>query len=150
MHIVVFMLFAGLLAACSPQSSEPGQSRSEAAASAEILALLDHFLEGAARSDAAIHEAFWHEKLVYTSSSGTRFGKPELMTGLQPLPAEEVPAIRYRAEDAEVRFFAETALLHFTLVAEEEAGTLRFLNSGVLIRADDRWQVVNWQATRVP
>lgn len=56
---------------------------------------LDAFLAGAAVNDAAVHEAFWAEELVYTSSSGTRFGKTQLMSGVHeggPVSEEDVDA----------------------------------------------------------
>ncbi|MCC5933053.1 MAG: nuclear transport factor 2 family protein [Balneolales bacterium] len=121
---------------------------SEEEARTEILQKLDRFMEGASRGDAEIHGSFWHEELVYTSSSGARFGKAALMAGLQPLPADTPAEVRYHAENPNLRFYAGTALLDFTLVAVEGESETRFLNSGVLIMSEGSWQVVNWQATR--
>ena len=43
----------------------------------DLTALLHEFLAGA--GDAAAHERFWADELVYTSSSGTRTSKAEIM-----------------------------------------------------------------------
>ena len=52
---------------------------------AELTALLSEFLDGATRNDAAIHNKYWADELIYTSSGGTRFGKAELMQGAKSL-----------------------------------------------------------------
>jgi len=49
---------------------------------AALHSLLDNFLAGATINDAAVHERFWADDLVYTSSAGARFGKAEIMSGL--------------------------------------------------------------------
>lgn len=117
---------------------------------ATLTALVHHFLDGASRSDAVVHDAFWAEDLIYTSSSGRRFGKPELMAGLPPAPIP--PTTRYTAEDVQVLVFGGMAVVAFRMVATstENAPVQQFLNSGTFILRDGRWQVVNWHATRIP
>src|SRR5437660_1398367 len=39
---------------------------------AELTQLLKQFLAGAGRNDVAVHERFWADELIYTSSSGKR------------------------------------------------------------------------------
>ena len=39
---------------------------------AELAKLLKEFLAGASRNDAAMHDRFWAEDLIYTGSSGRR------------------------------------------------------------------------------
>ena len=57
--IVVLALALGLQAQTAPDSSE-------------ITRLLKNFLAGASRNDAAMHDRFWAEDLIYTGSSGRR------------------------------------------------------------------------------
>lgn len=88
-----------------------------AGAEAQLRAQLAAFVEGAAASDAAVHDAFWAEELVYTSSSGTRFGKAKLMAGVHasgPADPADVEA-SYGARDVIVRLVGELGLLDFTL-----------------------------------
>ena len=122
-----------------------------AGAEAQLRAQLAAFVEGAAASDAAVHDAFWAEELVYTSSSGTRFGKAELMAGVHasgPADPADVEA-SYGARDVIVRLVGELGLLDFTLVAFEADGAEQlYLNSGTFVWRDGRWQAVNWQATK--
>ena len=77
-----------------------------------LIQLLDRFLAGASVDDAAVHDRFWAEELVYTSSNGTRFGKREILDGLraeQPGPNE--PAVVYSAEEVRVQLYGDTAVV---------------------------------------
>ena len=120
----------------------------------QLTAQLHTFLEGAGINDPAIHHAFWADELVYTSSNGTRFGKSELMKGVNETGklAPQTVTTRYRAEDIDIRLVEQIALLNFTLVAEtsENKITGKYLNSGVFVWRDNRWQAINWQATIKP
>jgi hypothetical protein len=114
----------------------------------QVRALLDEFMAGATRNDPAVHERFWDDALVYTSSAGTRFGKPELMSGLGGPAGPDAP--QYTAEDVDVRLHGEIAVITFRLVSSR-AGQARqeYFNTGVLRRRDGEWRAVAWQATRI-
>jgi hypothetical protein len=108
---------------------------------------LDWFLAGATANDAEVHEAFWADALVYTSSSGTRFGKAELMQGVRQ--AEAPDGTSYRAENVHFQVLGEAVVVTFRLVAEAPDGERSYyLNTGVLQSGDAGWQAVTWQATR--
>ncbi|WP_417659114.1 nuclear transport factor 2 family protein [Pseudidiomarina sp.] len=145
-------LIALLLTLCSSASWATETMHEQARE--EITKTLHTFMEGASINSAAIHEAFWADELVYTSSSGKRFGKAELMSGVHASGeiTEQPLTSYYTAEDVEIRFFGPTAVVNFTLVAHTDtnAGYSRqtFLNSGVFVQRDNRWQAVNWNATR--
>ena len=67
-----------------------------------------------------------------------------------PVKAKE-PAATYSAEDIVVRPYGSTAALTFRLVAHNPDGTTNYYrNSGTLLQRNGRWQVVTWQATKVP
>ena len=116
-----------------------------------LTALLEDFLRGASVNDAEMHDRFWAEELIYTSSNGTRFGKAEIMAGLAEGDdaADSGEAPRYSAEAVTIQVFDDTAVITFELVAEQGDGqTERYFNSGVFRRAEIGWQAVVWQATR--
>ena len=116
---------------------------------AELTALLAEFLDGATRNDPAVHDKYWAEELIYTSSAGRRFGKAELMQGVNSrgeLPAAEIN-MRYSSEDLQILQYGDTAVVAFTLVGTSAQETLRFLNSGTFVKRNGKWQAVNWQAT---
>lgn len=117
---------------------------------ADLTALLAEFLDGATRNDPAVHDKYWAEELIYTSSAGRRFGKAELMQGVNSrgeLPAAEIN-MRYSSEDLQILQYGDTAVVAFTLVGTSAQETLRFLNSGTFVKRKGKWQAVNWQATR--
>lgn len=123
---------------------------------AELTKLLHDFLSGASRNDAAMHERFWADDLIYTSALGIRRGKPEIM---QNVRSEEAPKLEdgttiYTAEDVRIQQYGETAIVAFRLVATtDKAGVqevARYFNTGTFLKRGGKWQVVGWQATAVP
>jgi hypothetical protein len=115
----------------------------------DLTALLAEFLDGATRNDAAIHNKYWADELIYTSSGGTRFGKAELMqsvTSRGMLKADEIDTV-YSSEDVRIMQYGDTAVVAFVLVGRSGVDTKRYLNSGTFVKRDGQWQAVNWQAT---
>jgi hypothetical protein len=114
-----------------------------------LVALLHEFMAGASVNDVAMHERFWSEELVYTSSSGARFGKAEILAALES--PGELSGVVYTAEDIDVRLHDEVAVVTFRLVARR-AGQQpeEFYNTGVFTLHGGAWQAVAWQATRIP
>jgi ketosteroid isomerase-like protein len=137
----------GLVAAPLSWAQEPDP------AMPELRSLLDRFL--AAADDPAMHQRFWDDALVYTSSSGARFGKADILAGMQADATGE-PSVRYRAEDVQVMNFGDLAVVTFRLVGEtagsEDAPAQidEYFNTGTFRRTDGAWQAVAWQATRIP
>ena len=125
----------------------------------ELTVMLQEFLAGA--SGAAAHERFWAEDLVYTSSRGTRTTKAEIMQGFSAADNDESegPGPVYSAEDIQIRVYGTAAVVAFRLVATPageyaQSGTdsvvQYYFNTGTFLKRDGRWQVVAWQATRIP
>jgi len=99
----------------------------------------------------ATHQSFWAEDLVYTSSSGSRFGKASIVDGMNG--CDELSVVRYAADEVTVRMVGTTALLSFKLLmfdGESELPTQSYYNSGVLVKNDGVWQATLWQATIIP
>ncbi len=133
---------------------------------AELTRMLNEFLAGASIDDAAAHDRFWAEDLIYTSSSGERISKADIMGGLSaPAPASKdeaeagAAATVYTAEDIRIHQYADTAIVAFKLVGTTSAAgentaaaaeVLYYYNTGTFLRRNGVWQVVAWQATRIP
>lgn len=121
---------------------------------ADLGSMLDAFLVGAGTNSVTQHDNFWAEDLIYTSSSGSRFGKSVIMDGLNE--PEEVGGahVSYRAEDVDIRVFDTTAIVAFKLVGEEtlagKTDVSTYFNTGTFLKRQGRWQAVAWQATRIP
>jgi len=123
---------------------------------AALTSLLHEFLAGASRNDAAMHDRFWAEDLIYTGSNGKRRGKAEIMRSVRSAPAPKPgdPTGIYTAEDIRIQQYGDTAIVAFRLVGTTEKDgkkeIMNFLNSGTFLKRASKWQVVNWQATRMP
>jgi ketosteroid isomerase-like protein len=119
---------------------------------AELTAKLHEFMAGASVNDAAIHDRFWAEDLIYTSSTGRRFGKAEIMAGFTTPPTPSTTT--YTAEEIRIQVYGDMAIVAFRMRGVDrsasEPKTTFYLNSGTFVKRDGEWRVVNWQATRVP
>jgi len=144
LHIVLLSVAAGLCAQTAPDA-------------AELTKLLQDFLAGASRNDAAMHDRFWADDLIYTASAGTRKGKADIMREVRaegpPKPGDESAV--YSAEDIRIQQYGDTAIVAFRLVSTstQKDGSKKianYLNSGTFLKRNGRWQVVNWQATAIP
>ncbi len=141
--IVMLMLTSGLHAQTAPDS-------------AALTSLLKEFLDGASRNDAAMHDRFWAEDLIYTGSSGRRIGKADILRDQRSAPASKSgdAATAYSAEDIRIQQYGTTAIVAFRLVGttrrEGKTETANYLNTGTFLKRNGKWQVVSWQATRMP
>jgi ketosteroid isomerase-like protein len=103
-----------------------------------------------------MHDRFWADDLIYTTSSGERKGKAEIMKEVRT----EVPADPgdeknlYSAEDIRIQQYGETAIVAFRLVGTTEKKGAKevanYLNTGTFLKRDGKWQAVAWQATKMP
>ncbi len=124
------------------------------ASDADKLEVLVHEFLAAAHQRAA-HERFWADDLVYTSSSGQRFGKAEILDGFDgaEASADEPPAVVYSGEDVHVRVYGTTAVVTFKLVGKPADGSNPvdyYFNTGTFFKRNGTWKVVAWQATKIP
>lgn len=146
--LVVLLLVAASLSAA--QEAKP------APAAADLTQLLREFLAGAGTNDAAVHERFWADDLIYTGSSGRRVGKADILKDVKaaPAPKPDDPKVTFDAEEIRIQQYGETAIVAFRLVQRtEKDGKVevnRFLNTGTFVRRKGKWQVVAWQATKLP
>ena len=145
-------------ATTSPAASQPAANAPEAA---ELTKLLRDFLAGASRDDAAIHERFWADELIYTGSSGRRISKADIMRDVREESApkekkeEEKPEnVVYTAEDIRVQQYGTTAIVAFRLVGTTQKGekteVAQYLNTGTFLKRNGEWRAVAWQATKLP
>jgi ketosteroid isomerase-like protein len=133
-----------------------GLSAQTAPDAPELTKLLQDFLAGASRNDAATHERFWADDLIYTASAGRRIGKADIMKEVReegpPKPGEETTV--FSAEDIHIQQYGNTAIVAFRLVGTTDKSGKKtvknYLNTGTFVKRDGKWQVVAWQATAMP
>ena len=119
-----------------------------------LTELLNEFLEGASYNDAATHDRFWAEDLIYTGSNGNRIAKSDIMSGVNENPdRSEDPETLYSADEVEIMLFDDVAVVAFKLVADftnSNEPTLYFYNTGTFLKRDGLWKAIAWQATSIP
>jgi hypothetical protein len=148
----LFSALAVLAALVSAVEAAPAP----APAAAELTQLLKDFLAGASKSDAAVHERFWADDLIYTGSVGRRVGKADILKDVRSAaaPGANEPAATYTAEDIRIQQYGDTAVVAFRLVGttmeDGKAKVAHFLNTGTFVKRDGQWRAVAWQATRMP
>lgn len=141
--IVILMLTLSLQAQTAPAANE-------------LTKLLNDFLDGASRNDVAMHDRFWAEDLIYTGSGGRRRNKADVMRDVRSAPAPKPGDAKttYTAEDIRIQQYGQTAIVAFRLVGTTEKDgrteVANYLNTGTFLKRQGKWQVVSWQATRVP
>ena len=122
----------------------------------ELTALVQEFLAGASRNDAAVHERFWADDLIYTGSSGRRIGKADILKDVKgaPPPQPGDPTVTYTAEEIRVQPYKDTAVVAFrlvgTTVANGKTQVQKYLNTGTFVKRKGQWRAVAWQATKLP
>lgn len=129
---------------------------SSAPDSAELTQMLKEFLAGASHNEIASHERFWANDVIYTSSSGKRRGKSEILADVRKEsasgPKEE--QTDFSAEDIRIQEYGSTAIVAFRLVGKTKKGDKteigQYLNTGTFLKREGKWQVVAWQATKIP
>lgn len=138
----------------TPNNSSAIQSPSAAPDAAELTQLLKDFLDGASKNDPAVHERFWADDLIYTSSSGKRMGKADILRDVKndnTTDTESEPTT-FTAENIRIQQYDTTAIVAFRLVGTTIKGNKAeknyYLNTGTFLKRDNRWQVVAWQATK--
>ena len=127
--------------------------QAEAPDAAELTDMLNVFLAGASVNDLDAHDRFWSEDLIYTSSSGQRFSKSDIVDrNAPPDESDDEPQTVYTAEDIRINQYGDAAIVAFRLVGTiaEPPETLNYFNTGTFLRRDGIWKVVAWQATRIP
>ncbi len=121
-----------------------------------LTKLLTEFLDGAGRNDATIHERFWADDLIYTTSKGERKDKAAIMKEVraEAPPKEGEETTVFTAENIRIQQYGGTAIVAFRLVGttkkDGETTINKYLNTGTFLKRNGQWQAVAWQATMVP
>ena len=148
-HVRQIAIVALVLAATASTAQTPP-------AEAELKTLLNHFLAAASHSPASAEDKktfdhFFADDVLYTRSAGVLTNKREIMKSFDEPPAKDPRQGAFSAEDVAVHQYGEFAVVAFKLVQKLDDGTRNeFRNTGTFQKRDRRWQVIAWQATRVP
>lgn len=113
----------------------------------DLTAMLHQFLAGV--SDADVHDRFWGEDLIYTSSRGTRTNKAEIMQGFDVSDDSDAAGPIYTAEDIQIQVYGTTAVVAFRLIATpadkmdasgSDTVVQYYFNTGTFVKRNGAWQ----------
>ena len=84
---------------------------------------LHEFMAGASVNDEQIHNDFWAEDLIYTSSAGLRFGKKQIMDGFtnQEESDPAAPSTTYTADEIIIQVYDDSAVVAFKMTGVSNA-----------------------------
>ena len=121
----------------------------------QLTALLHDFLEGVSRDDKSVYGRFFADDLIYTRSAGVTITKADILKSLEEPPKPDDPKSTYDADDITVHAYGTMAVMNFRLIQhmtnqDGSTETHYYRNTGTFLKRGGRWQVVAWQATRVP
>ena len=116
--LTLFVFLLSTILALADPSASPSATAPD---SDGLKQLLKEFLNGAGRNDLAVHERFWADELIYTSSAGQRLSKADILRDIKAEAAApkkpEQSVTTYSAEDVRVLQYGNTAVVAFRLVA---------------------------------
>ena len=125
----------------------------ETAVSPQLTQMVRDFLAAVPQGDRQAFNAFFADDVIYTRSTGVTVEKSEILRNIGVRAVNE-PKATYEADDFMVHPYDDTAVVNFRLIQHNEKDgkpeTNYFRNTGTFLKRNGKWQVVAWQATRVP
>lgn len=122
-------------------------------ASQQLVQMVRDFLAAVPKSDPQVFNTFFADDVIYTRSAGVTVNKGEIIRNIGVRAGNE-PQATYEADDFTVHPYGEMAVVNFRLIQHNQKDgkqeTNYFRNTGTFLKRNGKWQVVAWQATRVP
>jgi len=119
----------------------------------QVTRLLREFLAAVPKSDRQMFENFFADDVIYTRAAGLTVNKADIMKNIGVRAVNE-PQATYEPDDITVHPYGGMAIVNFRLVQHNEKDgkqeTNYFRNTGTFLKRNGKWQVVAWQATKVP
>lgn len=131
----------------------PKTTIAELAVSQDLKQLVRDFLAAVPSGDRHVFDNFFADDVIYTRSAGVTVDKAEILQNIGVRAVNE-PKATFEADDFTVHPYGDMAVVNFRLVHHNEKDgkqeTDYFRNTGTFLRRNGKWQVVAWQATKVP
>ena len=139
-------------------SAVRAQRSAQSTTTHQLTAMLNQFLDDASNGNRAGFDRFFADDVIYTGSNALVRHKPDIMKNVGNMKPTPDKKTTYSAEDVTVHEFDDTTIVAFRLVARTETKSVKgsevetdsYRNTGTFVRRNGRWQVVAWQATKMP
>jgi ketosteroid isomerase-like protein len=136
-----------------PQHSSITMSAEEAATVHQVTQLVRDFLAAVPKGEKQTFDNFFADDVIYTRSTGVTVAKADIIRNIGVRATNE-PQATFEADDFTVHPYGGTAVVNFRLIMHNIEGgkptTTYFRNTGTFLWRNNKWQVVAWQATKVP
>jgi ketosteroid isomerase-like protein len=124
-------------------------SAEDQATAKHVEQLVRDFLANVPKNDPKVFQEFFADDVIYTRSAGVTVSKAEILKNIDVRATNE-PQAKYDADDFTIHAYGNMAVVNFRLIQPNGAETNYFRNTGTFLKRNGKWQVVAWQATRVP
>ena len=121
----------------------------ETATSQQLTQMVRSFLAAVPKGDRQVFDTFFADDVIYTRAVGVTVDKAEILRNIGVRAVNE-PLATYEADDFTVHPYGDMAVVNFRLVQHNDKETNYFRNTGTFLKRNGTWQVVAWQATKVP
>lgn len=143
-----------MMVAAVPQSSKTApaamsMSAEDQATAKQVEQLVRDFLANVPKNDPKVFQEFFADDVIYTRSAGVTVTKADILKNIDVRASNE-PQAKYDADDFTVHPYGNMAVVNFRLIQHNGAETNYFRNTGTFLKRHGKWQVVAWQATKVP
>ena len=119
----------------------------------QVTGRLHDFLAAVPRGDKQVFDSFFADDVIYTRASGLTVRKQDIMHNID-VRGQNEPNATYDADDITVHPYGSMAIVNFRLIQHNQQDgkeeTNYFRNTGTFLKRNGKWQVVAWQATKVP
>jgi ketosteroid isomerase-like protein len=119
----------------------------------QVEQMVRDFLADVPKGDRKVFDNFFADDVIYTRSTGLTVDKAEILKNIGVRAVNE-PEATFDADGFTIHSYGDTAVVNFRLVMHNvtngKPATVYFRNTGTFLKRNGKWQVVAWQATRVP
>jgi ketosteroid isomerase-like protein len=128
-------------------------SAKDTAIAGQLTQMVRDFLANVPKGDRKVFDSFFADDVIYTRSAGVTVDKTEILKNIGVRAVNE-PQATFAADGFTVHPYGDTAVVNFRLVMHNitngKPETVYFRNTGTFLKRNGKWQVIAWQATRVP
>lgn len=125
----------------------------DTAIAGQLTQMVRDFLANVPKGDRQVFDTFFADDVIYTRSAGVTVDKAEILKNIGVRAVNE-PQATFEADGFTVHPYGDTAVVNFRLVMHNMTNgkpeTAYFRNTGTFLKRNGKWQVIAWQATRVP
>ena len=151
MFAVAALLPMMALAQNNAQTTKPAGPQD--ATPLQVTQLVRDFLANVPKNDPKVFQEFFADDVIYTRATGLTVSKADILKNIG-VRASNDPQMTFEGDDFTVHPYGEMAVVNFRLIAHDvENGkptTAYYRNTGTFLKRNGKWQVVAWQATKVP